>query len=550
VGPPVEVGQRSERYVTSDACRACHPGAYATWHASFHRTMTQIATRSAVLGAFDGRRLGQKGQHRVGWDDGVPWVEWPDADGRLRRDPVVLVTGSHHMQVYWVRPEPDDGRLVAFDFAWLIPEAQWVPNESTLLRPPDQGGEAVTYTWNRVCIKCHAVAGAPGYEPSTGTVQSGVVELGIACEACHGPAREHVRRHRNPWLRYAARLGAEPDDSIVHPGRLPADAASQICAQCHSISVFTDDDAWVRRGHGAAPPDPVEAWGAVVRHPVRADQPLAEALLDDDPDYFAHSFWPDGMVRVSGREYNGILESACARSPDLGCGSCHRMHGSDPDDQLVSVDPDAPCRGCHAAQTEAAGAHTHHAPESVGSRCVNCHMPHTTYGLLKAIRSHQIGSPSVAEDEHAGRPNACNLCHVDRTARWAADALTAWYGQPSPELPDEIAPAGLRWLLAGDAGQRALAAWHFGWADAGEAAGVGWQTPWLAHLLDDPYPAVRWVAYRALRRQPGLAGLELGSLERVDPATIASLQTDPQFDRHLVDALVARRDHRPISLAE
>src|SRR5215469_18627074 len=30
-------------YVTSNTCRACHPGNYASWHASFHRTMTQVA---------------------------------------------------------------------------------------------------------------------------------------------------------------------------------------------------------------------------------------------------------------------------------------------------------------------------------------------------------------------------------------------------------------------------------------------------------------------------------------------------------------------------
>ena len=37
----------------SDACRACHPGHHASWHESFHRTMTQPATRDNVLGRFD-----------------------------------------------------------------------------------------------------------------------------------------------------------------------------------------------------------------------------------------------------------------------------------------------------------------------------------------------------------------------------------------------------------------------------------------------------------------------------------------------------------------
>src|SRR5258706_519200 len=36
---PVEIA--GDRYVTSGTCRACHPSQYASWHASYHRTMTR-----------------------------------------------------------------------------------------------------------------------------------------------------------------------------------------------------------------------------------------------------------------------------------------------------------------------------------------------------------------------------------------------------------------------------------------------------------------------------------------------------------------------------
>src|SRR5437867_1558510 len=39
-------------YITSESCKACHPGQYATWHSSYHRTMTQVVTPEAVLGEF------------------------------------------------------------------------------------------------------------------------------------------------------------------------------------------------------------------------------------------------------------------------------------------------------------------------------------------------------------------------------------------------------------------------------------------------------------------------------------------------------------------
>ena len=39
-----------------------------------------------------------------------------------------------------------------------------------------------------------------------------------------------------------------------------------------------------------------------------------------------HPFWSDGQVRVSGRDYNGMVESACYIRGDLTCMSCHTMH--------------------------------------------------------------------------------------------------------------------------------------------------------------------------------------------------------------------------------
>jgi hypothetical protein len=54
-------------YVTSSACRACHPGNYASWHASFHRTMTQVATPASLVGAADQLELSSNGhQYKMG----------------------------------------------------------------------------------------------------------------------------------------------------------------------------------------------------------------------------------------------------------------------------------------------------------------------------------------------------------------------------------------------------------------------------------------------------------------------------------------------------
>jgi hypothetical protein len=197
----------------------------------------------------------------------------------------------------------------------------------------------------------------------------------------------------------------------------------------------------------------------------------------------------------------------------MSCLSCHVMHqpADDPrpraqwaNDQLRADDGDPSCLQCHADYSKDVAAHTHHAVESAGSRCQNCHMPHTTYGLMKGVRTHRIANPSVASTLATGRPNACNQCHLDRTLAWTAEHLKGWYGIDSPAVTGDEATiaASVLWALKGNAAQRALVAWSFGWAPAQEAAGRHWQAPLLAELLDDPYGVVRIIAERALRTFP------------------------------------------------
>jgi hypothetical protein len=564
-----------ERYAGSDSCRACHPAAYATWHDSFHRTMTQRAGPESILASFDGRALDDAGRYRVEREGDAFFVRGPGPNRRR----VVLVTGSHHMQVYWTEPDVG-GRLEAFAFAYLLPEQRWVPNEATLLRPPVESdvlrGEAPdsTFTWNRVCIKCHAVAGVPGYSEQTDVASTRVVELGIACESCHGPGAAHVEANRNPARRYALHLRGEGDATVMHPHAVDPSIASQACAQCHAITEFHDDAAWVERGHEAAPPDPIAAWGSLVEHPVVASTDLADRLLDDDPDFFADRYWSDGMVRVSGREYNGLVRSPCAADESFSCLTCHRMHASGDvdgspwrDDQLEPGAREGEvCLSCHQAIASDVVAHTHHPADSTGSRCVDCHMPHTTYGLLKAIRSHTIDSPDVSVSLQTGRPNACNLCHLDRSSSWSADWLERWYGIGRPdEVPAEHA-ASVEWLIAGDAGQRALLAWHLGWTPAIEASGATWQVPLLATLLDDPYAAVRIVAARSLaqfmeldddplRAEPGVLAAEVAARWAESHADAPArpevfVTQGARADAESLAPLRARRDDRPVSLEE
>jgi hypothetical protein len=204
------------------------------------------------------------------------------------------------------------------------------------------------------------------------------------------------------------------------------------------------------------------------------------------------------------------------------------------DDQLgAGMNGDEACLQCHQTYRANPSAHTKHAPASEGSSCSNCHMPYTTYGLLKTIRSHTISNPSVAESVSAGRPNACNLCHLDKTLEWTAGALERWYDVSPVSLADDdrSVAASVSWLLRGDAGQRAIAAQAMAWPPAQRASGTDWMAPHLATLLDDPYDAVRYIASRSLRTLPGFGAFAYDFVAPQPVRYQAQLTTMALWDR-------------------
>lgn len=504
-------------YVSSDGCLSCHTRRYQSWLRTFHRTMTQWARPDTVRGQFDHVVLKQDGKtydlSRSG-DEFLVELDDPDGGGSIpggaaepgssrvvRR--VGMLTGSHHMQVYWIPSNPANLQ-VDLPFVYLFDDHRWVPMADTFLRDPNIKESADE--WNFDCMECHTTAGIPGVVRAERTLDTRFGEMGIGCESCHGPAEEHESANHDPLRRYVLRLGGKGDPTIVNPARLPSKLASQICGQCHGVKYYDNMNDYLANGEPFRPGQELNP-GIHILQPTRApEDPKLANLMRRQPDLVANRFWPDGKTRVSGRDYNGLIDSPCYQRGELSCLSCHSMHESSPTNLLrAGMEGNLACIQCHQQFKNNLAAHTHHDPNSSGSLCYNCHMPYTTYGLLKGIRSHFIESPNVAMTVSTGRPNGCNLCHLDRSLAWTDEHLTAWYGTKPATLTDEQRniSAVVLWALRGDAGQRALAAWHMGWEPARKASGERWLAPFLAQLLTDPYPAVRYIAGHSLERLPG-----------------------------------------------
>ncbi|MES1204505.1 MAG: hypothetical protein ABUS79_01085 [Pseudomonadota bacterium] len=520
------------------ACGGCHPDHLASWRRTFHRTMTQdVSASTVVAGDFSGVTFRYGGvSARMHRDAGGRYVMtfFPDDGTRAPVDAVVVrAVGSRRYQQYLADV---GGALWRLPLAFHIEDKRWFHMNGAFLTPdpepprPRLAGEPVTdgaaarvspsppprfgggdfdrhvTRWNDNCVFCHNVAPNPGRDPRSGVFRTTVAELGIACEACHGPGAEHGRANADPVRRYTLHGSGAADPTIINPSRLSPARAADLCGRCHGQRISDDVAPFLERGDPFVPGDDL----ALTTAPLWRNTPLR-----GDDGAFAARFWDDGTPRLTAYEYQGLLQSRCAQRGPLTCTTCHGMHDGDPRGQLrPSAVGDGACTTCHPAYAgpAAVARHTRHDPAGAGAACVGCHMPRIVYGVLAVHPSHRIEIPDPARAAAAGRPDACTLCHVDADRAWAVrERARLWppapgAGRDRGRAASEGRGAPREAVFAGDPIARAVAADALGGAPptphpGGPAAAVAARAQALLQVVaGDRYPAVRHLAARALAR--------------------------------------------------
>lgn len=400
-------------YVGATTCAECHPVEHAGWTGSDHDLAMQPASAETVLGDFDGARFESDGvASRFRRRGSGFFVETEGPGGTRQEFEVAYVFGVRPLQqLLLIFP---GGRLQCFDIAWDTVRGRWFdlyPGER--FAPDDPLHWSGRYQrWNAMCAECHSTNLHKGYDAATDSYRTTWSELDVACEACHGPGGDHVR-----W----ARKGEGGQDGLENLGLTTAlrrgdrDAQLDACAPCHS-----------RR----TPIDPAPRPGA----------PFLEGYL---PELLhAGLYHPDGQIQDEVYVFGSFAQSKM-HARGVACTDCHDPHSLRP-----WHEGDALCLQCHSesaptdrfptltAKRYDVREHHHHDPDSTGARCVACHMPERTYMVIDPRRDHSLRIPRPDLSVRLGTPNACNDCHADRDAAWAAAAVERWYGErparPSP----------------------------------------------------------------------------------------------------------------------
>ncbi len=490
-------------YVGRQACARCHQQQLDLWRGSHHDLAMQEVDETTVLGDFDDATFTHFGvETKFYKTDGKFYARTEGTDGQLQDYEVAYTFGADPLQQYLIAFP--DGRYQALSVAWDVRPAEeggqrWFHLHPDEKIPPDDElhWTGPNYNWNYMCAECHSTNLQKNYDLAQDRYQTQWSEINVSCEACHGPGSNHEdlaeavkrgegNRESSNGLVVRLKDGDNATWSMdmqtgLAKRSVPRQSRVEVetCARCHSRrSVVSDEYV-----HG---------------RPLMDTHRLA--LLEDS------LYHADGQILDEVYVYGSFLQSKMYRE-GVTCQDCH-----DPHSLKVRGTGNSMCASCHLAEKFDSPSHHFHPPESTGASCVECHMPAKNYMVVDPRRDHSLRIPRPDLTVKIGTPNACNQCHADRPAEWAADAVASWYGSGRS------------------------VEWHYGEALHAGRQGVPRAEAALVRLADDPaMPAIaRATALSLLAGQAGQQslptirrGLEsgdpliraaaLGTLEAVEP---------------------------------
>ena len=249
-------------FVGSEACADCHAQEYADWRESHHDLAMQVASDDTVLADFSSTRFDYFGASTEFFQaDGNFRVRTDDANGDQQEYLVTHTFGVYPLQQYLV--EFPGGRLQTLPYAWdTRPEEQggqrWfhVYGDQEIAPGDELHWTGRQQNWNYMCAECHSTDLQVNYDQAADSFDTTWSEINVGCEACHGPASNHVVDANNDQLRGRMGLLVDLDDhgravwqmnpvtGIADRSELAMQSSRQpeACGRCHSrIGVITAD---------------------------------------------------------------------------------------------------------------------------------------------------------------------------------------------------------------------------------------------------------------------------------------------------------------------
>ncbi|AHZ67698.1 TPR domain-containing protein [Pseudomonas mandelii JR-1] len=400
------------KMVDEQQCRGCHSEQMKDWQGSHHQLAMQEANAETMLGDFNNVTFkAQNETTRFSRKDDGFWVNTPGIDGKNADFKVAYTFGIAPLQQYLI--EVGEGRLQALGVAWDTEKNRWFhlyPGQGVNFKNPLHWSKP-SQNANFMCIECHTTGYKRNFDAAKNTFDSQWNSLGVGCQACHGPASNH--------LEWTAKKG-----DLIHAGFevdiKDKDATVEIetCARCHSR-----------------------------RAPLGDGYTVGKRLMDDYlPSPLTRELYAlDGKIKDEVFEHGSFAQSKMF-DKGVRCSNCHNPHNTE-----LKAPGNGVCLQCHntAGKTSVTGVdgkglqaknydsieHTRHTPGQPGSQCVDCHMPGKFYMGNDFRHDHSFSIPNPERAKKLGTPDACLTCHQGKAGDKVTEQFKLWNTATTAQAP-------------------------------------------------------------------------------------------------------------------
>lgn len=339
--PPADEGNHQAEYVGDDACRSCHADKVHSFHQTAHYLTSRMQDEDSILGSF------AAGNNLLKTRNPILFFRMEERHTTAKPEffeTAVVGTPPHtherSEQIAFVIGSGGKGQTYLYwneDLLFQLPvsygrQLGWVNS------PGYQDGVA---NFDRPiiprCLECHATYFESLGLPVNRFSHAGFV-LGIQCEKCHGPGKEHVRRE-------TTKPTALSDSAILNPAHFSRERQMNLCAWCHT-------------GQGDAL-SPVFSY--------IPGEPLNRYIRLPHPP-------PDAPPDVHDNQVEMLKRSRCFQASGMTCLTCHDPHLTQHDLAAFSQR----CIGCHKPDSAIFRKPDH----PLSNNCIDCHMPRLETNLI------------------------------------------------------------------------------------------------------------------------------------------------------------------------
>ena len=271
-------GSQAADYKGTKVCTMCHKGTHKPIVSSYEKTVHPKAMQKAkaIVGDFS-------------------------SNSAFDKDKVAYVLGTGRTEQAYL-----DADFQVLPAMWDVKTKAWKPT------PAVDGSTQ--------CIGCHTT----GYDPAT----KSFAQLGVGCEACHGPGGDHLKKPSN--------------DNAPNVKKLSSKEKAMVCGQCHSAGKDTSGKYAFPVGY-------------------RPGDDLTKAFVDAKPTSPGRN-----------QQYSEWLQSKHGEM-GLGCVTCHDPHNVARAEYQLKKPVNDLCMDCHASKIKDMATHAPGAPGD--ATCATCHMP-------------------------------------------------------------------------------------------------------------------------------------------------------------------------------